>query len=116
MAHDVTLILGDGVGPELAEATKMCIEATGVAINWDEQEAGVDVMAKLGTPMPDSVIESCRRTKVALKAPITTPVGTGFPQRERLSPPGPRPLRVRPAVQDLSPACGPTFRTRRSTW
>ena len=78
MAHDVTLILGDGVGPELAEATKMCIEATGVAINWDEQEAGVDVMAKLGTPMPDSVIESCRRTKVALKAPVTTPVGTGF--------------------------------------
>ena len=47
-------------------------------INWDEQEAGVDVMAKLGTPMPDSVIESCRRTKVALKAPVTTPVGTGF--------------------------------------
>jgi isocitrate dehydrogenase (NAD+) len=78
MAHDVTLILGDGVGPELAEATKLCIEATGVSINWDEQEAGVDVMAKLGTPMPDSVIESCRRTKVALKAPITTPVGTGF--------------------------------------
>src|SRR6478735_2002301 len=56
----------------------MCIEATGVAINWDVQEAGVDVMAKLGTPVPDSVIESCRRTKVALKAPITTPVGTGF--------------------------------------
>jgi isocitrate dehydrogenase (NAD+) len=78
MAHDVTLILGDGVGPELAEAAKMCIEATGVAVNWDEQEAGVDVMAKLGTPIPDSVIESCRRTKVALKAPITTPVGTGF--------------------------------------
>jgi isocitrate dehydrogenase (NAD+) len=78
MAHDVTLIPGDGVGPELAEAARMCIEATGVAINWDVQEAGVDVMAKLGTPVPDSVIESCRRTKVALKAPITTPVGTGF--------------------------------------
>jgi len=78
MAHDVTLILGDGVGPELAQAAKMCIEATGVAINWDEQEAGVDVMAELGTPMPDKVIESCRRTKVALKAPVTTPVGTGF--------------------------------------
>ena len=78
MAYEVTLILGDGVGPELAEAAKMCIEATGVSINWDEQEAGVDVMAKLGTPIPDSVIESCRRTKVALKAPITTPVGTGF--------------------------------------
>jgi isocitrate dehydrogenase (NAD+) len=78
MTHDVTLIRGDGVGPELAEATKLCIEATGVSIRWDEQDAGVDVMAKLGTPIPDSVIESCRRTKVALKAPITTPVGTGF--------------------------------------
>src|SRR4029079_3229265 len=50
----------------------------GVAIHWDEQDAGVDVMAKLGTPLPDSVIESCRRTKVALKAPVTTPGGTGF--------------------------------------
>jgi isocitrate dehydrogenase (NAD+) len=78
MAHDVTLIPGDGVGPELAEAARMCVDATGVKINWDVQEAGVDVMAKLGTPVPDSVIESCRRTKVALKAPITTPVGTGF--------------------------------------
>ena len=78
MAHDVTLIPGDGVGPELAEATKFCIEATGVAINWEVEEAGVDIMAKVGTPVPDSVIESCRRTKVALKAPITTPVGTGF--------------------------------------
>src|SRR5262245_9456448 len=78
MTHEVTLIRGDGVGPELAEATKMCIDATGVSINWDEQDAGVDVMEKLGTPIPDSVIESCRRTKVALKAPITTPVGTGF--------------------------------------
>ncbi|MFO0950837.1 MAG: isocitrate/isopropylmalate dehydrogenase family protein [Isosphaeraceae bacterium] len=78
MTHEVTLIPGDGVGPELAEAARMCVEATGVQINWDVQEAGVDVMARLGTPVPDSVIESCRRTKVALKAPITTPVGTGF--------------------------------------
>jgi len=78
MSYEVTLIRGDGVGPELAEAARMCIEATGVAIRWDEQDAGVDVMAKLGTPLPDSVIESCRRTKVALKAPVTTPVGTGF--------------------------------------
>jgi isocitrate dehydrogenase (NAD+) len=78
MSYEVTLIRGDGVGPELAEAAKLCIDATGVSINWDEQDAGVDVMAKLGTPIPDSVIESCRRTKVALKAPITTPVGTGF--------------------------------------
>src|SRR4051795_9178011 len=78
MAHEVTLIPGDGVGPELAEATKFCIEATGVDIKWEVEEAGVDVMARVGTPVPDSVIESCRRTKVALKAPITTPVGTGF--------------------------------------
>jgi isocitrate dehydrogenase (NAD+) len=78
MPHDVTLIPGDGVGPELAEATRLCIEATGVEIRWDVQEAGVDIMEKVGTPVPDSVIESCRRTKVALKAPITTPVGTGF--------------------------------------
>ena len=78
MAYDVTLIPGDGVGPELAEVTRQCIDATGVKINWDVQEAGVDVMAKVGTPVPDSVIESIRRTGVALKAPITTPVGTGF--------------------------------------
>jgi isocitrate dehydrogenase (NAD+) len=56
----------------------MCIDATGVKIDWDVQEAGVDVMARLGTPVPDSVIESIKRTGVALKAPITTPVGTGF--------------------------------------
>ncbi len=78
MAHQVTLIPGDGVGPELAEASRMCIDATGVKIDWDVQEAGVDVMARLGTPVPDSVIESIKRTGVALKAPITTPVGTGF--------------------------------------
>ncbi|MBC8868140.1 MAG: isocitrate/isopropylmalate dehydrogenase family protein [Planctomycetes bacterium] len=78
MAHEVTLITGDGVGPELAEAARKCIDATGVEINWDEQEAGIDVMERTGTPIPDSVMESIRRTKCALKAPITTPVGTGF--------------------------------------
>src|SRR4051812_7277508 len=78
MAHQVTLIPGDGVGPELAEATRMCIDATGAKIDWDVQEAGVDVMAKVSTPVPDSVLDSIRRTGVALKAPITTPVGTGF--------------------------------------
>lgn len=78
MAHDVTLITGDGVGPELAEAARRCVDATGVTINWDVQEAGVDVMERTGTPLPDAVLESIRRTHCALKAPITTPVGTGF--------------------------------------
>ncbi len=78
MAHEVTLITGDGTGPELAEAARMCVDATGVQINWDVQEAGIDVMERLGTPLPDSVLESVRRTRCALKAPITTPVGTGF--------------------------------------
>jgi isocitrate dehydrogenase (NAD+) len=74
----VTLILGDGTGPELAQATQRCIEATGAPIEWDVQEAGVDVMAREGTPIPDRTIESVKKNKVALKAPITTPVGTGF--------------------------------------
>src|SRR3989440_12009691 len=78
MAHEVTLITGDGTGPELATAARKCVDATGVAINWDVQEAGVDVMERTGTPLPDSVLQSIRRTKCALKAPITTPVGTGF--------------------------------------
>lgn len=78
MAYEVTLITGDGTGPELAEAARQCVDATGVTINWDVQEAGVDVMAKTGNPLPESVLASVRRTKCALKAPITTPVGTGF--------------------------------------
>jgi len=78
MKHRVTLIPGDGVGPELAEAARIAIEATGVDIEWDVQEAGAEVMEKYGTPLPDSVLESIRRNKVALKGPITTPIGTGF--------------------------------------
>lgn len=78
MAHEVTLITGDGTGPELAEAARRCIDATGVAIQWDVQEAGMDCLEKYGTPLPDSVLASIRRTRCALKAPITTPVGTGF--------------------------------------
>jgi isocitrate dehydrogenase (NAD+) len=78
MAHEVTLITGDGVGPELAEAARRCVDATGVEINWDVQEAGVDAMARTGTPLPEATMDSIRRTRCALKAPITTPVGTGF--------------------------------------
>ena len=76
--YDITLIPGDGIGPELADVTRKCIEATGVQIKWDVQEAGIDVMAKIGTPLPDSVLESIRKNKIAIKSPITTPVGTGF--------------------------------------
>ena len=78
MQHEVTLITGDGVGPELAEAARRCVDATGVKIQWDVQEAGLDVMQRTGTPLPDATMESVRRTRCALKAPITTPVGTGF--------------------------------------
>ncbi|MCH8119175.1 MAG: isocitrate/isopropylmalate dehydrogenase family protein [Planctomycetes bacterium] len=75
---DVTLITGDGIGPEIAEATRRCIDATGADINWDVVEAGVEVMERLGTPLPDETIESIKKTGVALKAPITTPVGKGY--------------------------------------
>jgi isocitrate dehydrogenase (NAD+) len=78
MTHDVTLIMGDGTGPELAAVARDVIDATGVQIRWDPQEAGVDCLAMHGTPLPESLSASIRRTHVALKAPITTPVGTGF--------------------------------------
>jgi len=76
--HAVTLIPGDGVGPEISDATVRVLEATGVEFDWDVQQAGENVMAEYGTPLPKHVLESIRRTRVALKGPITTPVGTGF--------------------------------------
>ncbi|MCA1825244.1 MAG: hypothetical protein LC640_13560 [Frankia sp.] len=76
--HRVTLIPGDGVGPELTEATRRVLEGTGVSFEWDRQEAGLDVMEAAGTPLPDAVLNSIRDTKVAIKGPITTPIGTGF--------------------------------------
>jgi isocitrate dehydrogenase (NAD+) len=78
MAYRVTLIPGDGTGPELVAAARRVLEATGVAFEWDVQEAGADVMGKFGTPLPDQVLASIRANKVALKGPITTPIGTGF--------------------------------------
>ena len=77
-SHKVTLIRGDGTGPELAEAARRCIEAAGVMISWDIQDAGLSVMDKYNTPLPEHVLESIRKNKVALKGPITTPVGSGF--------------------------------------
>jgi isocitrate dehydrogenase (NAD+) len=77
-SYNITLIPGDGIGPELAEVTRKCIDATGVKVNWDIEHAGVDIMEKAGTPLPDSVVASIRKNKIAIKSPITTPVGTGF--------------------------------------
>ncbi|MCY7302350.1 MAG: isocitrate/isopropylmalate dehydrogenase family protein [Thermoleophilia bacterium] len=74
----VTLIPGDGTGPELTEATRRVLEATGVAFCWDVQEAGVDVMESAGTPLPEATLASVRKNGIALKGPITTPIGTGF--------------------------------------
>jgi len=78
MKHPVTLIRGDGTGPELAQVTKDVLDATGVEFDWREVDAGVDVMKERGTPLPDEVLDSIRETKTCIKAPITTPVGTGF--------------------------------------
>ena len=78
MSYDVTLIPGDGVGPEIAEATRKVLDASGVQFNWDVQEAGTEVFEAEGTPLPDRVLESIRKNKTAIKGPVTTPVGTGF--------------------------------------
>jgi isocitrate dehydrogenase (NAD+) len=78
MAHRVTLIPGDGIGPELAEATRRVLDASGVDFEWEVVDAGEAVMAEHGTPLPEHVLDSVRRNKVALKGPITTPVGEGF--------------------------------------
>ena len=78
MAYNITLIPGDGVGPEITEATRRVLEATGVRFKWEPAYAGAAVMEKEGTPLPDSVLASVRKNKVALKGPVTTPVGTGF--------------------------------------
>jgi isocitrate dehydrogenase (NAD+) len=78
MAYDVTFIPGDGTGPELAEATRRVLEATGVEFTWDEQPAGEDVYAAEGTPFPERTLASVKRTHVGIKGPTTTPVGSGF--------------------------------------
>ncbi len=78
MAHRVTLIPGDGTGPELTEAARRVLEATGVEFEWDVRHAGVDVLEEFGTPLPDETLASIKENAVALKGPITTPIGTGF--------------------------------------
>ena len=78
MAHDVTFISGDGTGPELTEATRRVLEATGVDFNWDRQAAGIDEYRKHGNALPPATLASLKRTGVGIKGPTTTPVGSGF--------------------------------------
>jgi isocitrate dehydrogenase (NAD+) len=78
MAQRVTLIPGDGIGPELAEATRRVLDASGVAFEWEVVDAGEAMIAEYGTPLPDHVLDSIRRNRIAIKGPITTPVGAGF--------------------------------------
>ena len=102
MAHRVTLIPGDGTGPELTEATRRVLEATGVDFDWDVQPAGADVMHEHGgNPLPETTLESIREHGVALKGPITTPVGGGFRSVNVGAAQEPRPLRAGAPVQEL---------------
>ena len=107
--HGVTLIPGDGIGPEITAAMTRVVEATGVDIEWEVVEAGAGGMDKYGTPLPDHVIKSIRETKIALKGPITTPVGHGFRSvnvalRQSLDLyANLRPVSVHPALRQVSP-------------
>jgi isocitrate dehydrogenase (NAD+) len=78
LAYKVTLLKGDGIGPEVAEQAVRCIEATGIDIDWEEVDAGEAAIKKFGNPLPDSTLDSIKRNKIALKAPLITPIGTGF--------------------------------------
>ncbi len=78
MSHLVTLIPGDGIGPEVSEAARRVLDSTGLEIRWIVEDAGATALAREGMPLPDRVLERIRESRVALKGPITTPVGTGF--------------------------------------
>lgn len=78
MGHNITLILGDGIGPEVISSTVKIIEAAGISINWELVESGENAIETYGTPLPDYVINSIKKNKVALKGPVTTPIGKGF--------------------------------------
>ena len=78
MAHSVALIPGDGIGPEISESMRRVVDATGVGIDWHVVDAGAGVMGEYGTPLPEHVLDAVAQARVAIKGPITTPVGTGF--------------------------------------
>ncbi len=78
MSYRITLIPGDGIGPEVTSAARFVADATGVSLDWEVVEAGEASIKSRGTPLPDEVLASVRKNKVALKGPITTPIGSGF--------------------------------------
>src|SRR5258705_823274 len=82
MTYGVPLIPGDGIGPEITAETVKVLEKTGIKFNWDLQTAGVDALERRGSPMPDPTLASIAKTHLALKGPLTTPKGTGFPSRD----------------------------------
>ena len=98
MTHRVTFIPGDGTGPELAEATRRVLEATGVEFEWDFQDAGIDVYEQEGNPLPDRTLDSIRERGIAIKGPTTTPVGSGPSLDQRRAAQGVRPLLLHPAL------------------
>ena len=112
MSHRVTLIPGDGTGPELTEVTSLGAEATGVGFDWDVQEAGVDVMETAGTPLPEETLAVQAATRSRLKALITTPIGTGFRSANVALRHEARAVRVPQAVQDVR-RCALPLRQRR---
>lgn len=79
MTHSIVLIPGDGIGPEVTDAARRVLDATGVGFDWQVHEAGGDVIPKYGKPLPDETLDAIKRTRLALKGPITTPIGSGFP-------------------------------------
>ncbi len=78
MSYKISLIPGDGIGPEVSDAARRCVDATGVKVDWEVVEAGADIIPKYGTPLPEATLDSIRKNKIALKGPLTTPIGTGF--------------------------------------
>jgi isocitrate dehydrogenase (NAD+) len=101
VAYEVTFIPGDGTGPELAEATRRALEATGVEFAWDVQQAGIDEFEQTGNPLPAATLASLRRTKVGIKGPTTTPGRLGLPLGQRRVAQAARSVRLPAAVQGL---------------
>ena len=110
--HTITLIPGDGVGPEVSEAARRVIDATGVEIDWEVHDAGLGVMEQYGDPLPAHVLDSIRRNKVAIKGPLTTPDRQGHQVGQRRAAPRARPLRAGASLQ-VVPGCAQPLRGRR---